>query len=35
MPARKYTVLNLISAFAWASVWVAISYQFGTRLQLG
>lgn len=32
MPARKYSTLNLISAFAWASVWVAISYQFGRHL---
>ncbi len=32
MPARKYSTLNLISAFAWASVWVAISYQVGARV---
>ena len=32
MPPRKYSTLNLISAFAWATVWVAISYQFGVRL---
>jgi len=32
MPPRKYSTLNLLSAFAWASVWVAISYQFGTHL---
>jgi membrane protein DedA with SNARE-associated domain len=32
MSPRKYSTLNLISAFAWASVWVAISYQFGTHL---
>src|SRR6478609_1410618 len=27
MSPRKYSPLNLISAFAWASMWVAISYQ--------
>ncbi len=32
MSPRKYTALNLISAFAWASLWVAISYQAGARL---
>jgi membrane protein DedA with SNARE-associated domain len=32
MPPKKYSLLNLISAFAWASLWVAISYQFGARL---
>ena len=32
MPPRKYSTLNLLSAFAWASLWVAISYQFGVRL---
>ena len=32
MPAKKYSTLNLLSAFAWASVWVAISYYFGQRL---
>jgi membrane protein DedA with SNARE-associated domain len=32
MPPKKYSTLNLISAFAWASLWVAISYQFGSRL---
>jgi membrane protein DedA with SNARE-associated domain len=32
MPPKKYSILNLISAFAWASVWVAISYQFGEHL---
>jgi membrane protein DedA with SNARE-associated domain len=32
MSPRKYTPLNLISAFAWASLWVAISYQAGARL---
>lgn len=33
MPPKKYSPLNLISAFAWASMWVAISYQFGARLR--
>ena len=32
MPAKKYSTLNLLSAFAWASVWVAVSYQFGSRV---
>jgi len=32
MSPRKYSPLNLISAFAWASMWVAISYQAGARL---
>jgi membrane protein DedA with SNARE-associated domain len=32
MPARKYSTLNLLSALFWASTWVAISYQFGSRL---
>ena len=32
MPAKKYSTLNLLSAFAWASVWVAVSYQFGARV---
>jgi membrane protein DedA with SNARE-associated domain len=32
MPRKKYSILNLISAFAWASVWVGISYQFGAHL---
>ena len=32
MPAKKYSTLNLISAFAWASFWVAITYQIGARL---
>src|SRR6266550_5278095 len=32
MSPRKYSTLNLLSAFAWASVWVAISYQFGAHL---
>jgi membrane protein DedA with SNARE-associated domain len=32
MSPRKYSPLNLISAFAWASLWVAISYQAGVKL---
>ena len=32
MPARKYSSLNFLSALCWASTWVAISYQFGSRL---
>jgi membrane protein DedA with SNARE-associated domain len=32
MSPRKYSPLNLISAFVWASLWVAISYQAGARL---
>ena len=32
MPARKYSVLSLVSGLAWASFWVAISYQFGAHL---
>jgi membrane protein DedA with SNARE-associated domain len=32
MPAKKYSTLNLVSGFAWASFWVAISYQFGAHL---
>jgi len=32
MSPRKYSPLNLISAFAWASFWVVISYQAGARL---
>lgn len=32
MSPKKYSPLNLISGFAWASFWVAISYQFGSHL---
>ena len=32
MPPKKYSTLNLISAFAWASLWVSLSYQVGARL---
>ena len=32
MPAKKYSILNLVSAFAWASFWVAVTYQVGARL---
>ena len=33
MPAKKYSVLSLISGFAWASFWVAVSYQAGAHLR--
>src|SRR5215510_2482760 len=32
MPARKYSLLNLVSGFAWASFWVAVTYQLGAHL---
>ena len=32
MSPKKYSPLNLLSAFAWASMWVAISYQAGAKL---
>ena len=32
MPAKKYSLLNLVSGFAWASFWVAVTYQIGARL---
>jgi membrane protein DedA with SNARE-associated domain len=35
MSARKYSTLNLISAFAWASFWVAITYHIGTHMHAG
>lgn len=35
MPAKKYSSLNLVSGFAWASFWVAVTYQLGTRLHGG
>ncbi len=35
MPAKKYSVLNLVSGFAWASFWVAVTYQIGARLPAG
>jgi membrane protein DedA with SNARE-associated domain len=35
MPAKKYSILNLVSGFAWASFWVAITYQIGARLPVG
>lgn len=35
MPARKYSILNLVSGFAWASFWVAVTYPIGTRLPAG
>ena len=34
MPAKKYSILNLISGFAWASFWVALAYQIGTHLKV-
>jgi membrane protein DedA with SNARE-associated domain len=34
MPAKRYSVLNLISGFAWASFWVAIAYQIGMHVRL-
>jgi membrane protein DedA with SNARE-associated domain len=35
MPAKKYSLLNLLSGFAWASFWVAVTYQIGAHLPLG
>lgn len=32
MPPRKYSSLNFLSALCWASMWVAISYRFGSAL---
>ena len=32
MPAKKYSFLNLVSGFAWASFWVAVTYQIGAHL---
>jgi membrane protein DedA with SNARE-associated domain len=34
MPAKKYSTLNLISGFAWASFWVAVTYQIGAAHSL-
>src|SRR2546423_13229424 len=34
MPAKKYSILNLVSGFAWASFWVALAYQIGTHLKV-
>ncbi|GEM_PF-833531 len=34
MPAKKYSTLNLISGFLWASFWVAITYQVGAAHSL-
>jgi len=31
MPAKKYSILSLVSGFAWASFWVAVSYQAGAH----
>jgi membrane protein DedA with SNARE-associated domain len=33
MPAKKYSVLNLVSGFLWASFWVTVSYQAGAHLR--
>lgn len=33
MPAKKYSMLSLISGFAWASFWVAVSYNAATHLK--
>lgn len=35
MPAKKYSILNLISGFLWASFWVAVMYQVGVRVHPG
>jgi len=35
MPARKYSLLNLVSGLAWASFWVAVTYQVGAHLPFG
>jgi membrane protein DedA with SNARE-associated domain len=35
MPAKKYSILNLISGFLWASFWVAVMYQVGARVHPG
>jgi len=32
MPARKYSTLSLVSGFAWASFWVAVSYHVGAHV---
>ena len=33
MPPKKYSILSLVSGFAWASFWVAVSYQAGAHLK--
>ena len=35
MPAKKYSILNLASGFAWATFWVAVMYQVGTHVHPG
>ena len=35
MSPKKYSPLNLISAFAWATFWVAVMYQVGARVHAG
>ena len=32
MPAVRYSTLNLVSAFAWATVWLTFGYQIGVRV---
>src|SRR5438445_1857089 len=33
MPPKKYSIVSLVSGFAWASFWVALSYQAGSHLK--
>ena len=35
MPPKRYSTLNLVSGFAWASFWVAVTYQVGLHLRAG
>jgi membrane protein DedA with SNARE-associated domain len=35
MPPKKYSLLSLISGFAWASFWVAITYTIGMHMRAG
>ena len=35
MSAKKYSILNLVSGFAWASFWVAVTYQIGAHMPAG
>jgi len=35
MPAKKYSTLNIISGFAWASFWVTVSYSIGAHVRAG
>lgn len=34
MPASKYSILNLVSGFAWASFWVMVMYQVGLHMRV-